>query len=338
MRREHVVLVLAFVLALAFPVLAEGDSSGASGARSAWLAWEKVTVAAAGADEPAAEPAPAAEGPPLPFHSIEGVSGAPITPMAYLCNAGPEGTKIGKPTASYTFLNLGSKKLHMVSVTQTFLRRIELSYAWNCMDLGSLPDDIKKAGLDAGRHHVCLHHFNARLLVLPENSFGLPLPALTVGAHFKYNEGIDTINRKLGGALTALGYDSHYGMDFTLTASKTLPKLAFGRPVILTAGMRNSRAAQIGYLGFGDECSTTVEGSVACLVLDNLAVAYEFRQKVNPYDELDGLIGRETHWHAVSASWVVSNNLTVTGVWGCLGNIANARANCAWGVQVKYEF
>ena len=39
------------------------------------------------------------KGPPLPFHSIEGVSGGPITPMAYLCNPGPEGAKCSMPTA-----------------------------------------------------------------------------------------------------------------------------------------------------------------------------------------------------------------------------------------------
>ena len=175
-------------------------------------------------------------------------------------------------------------------------------------------------------------------MLIPEDSFDLPLPAITVGAHFKYNEGVRNINKSLDNTLDSLGYDTHYGMDFTLTATKMFPKLCFGRPVILTAGIRNSRASHLGLLGFGDSCSMTVEGSVAYLPIDNLCLAYEFRQKNNPYDRLAKLIDREHNWHAFSASWIVNDHLTVTGVYGMFGNVLNARADCSLGVQVKYEF
>lgn len=315
-------------------VLMVGSTAVMAGG-AAPLAWEHV-MAATLADTPEAQPA--GEPPPLPFHSIEGCSGAPITPMAYLCNAGPAGCKVGKPSVGYTYINLGSKHLHAVSVTQTFFGRLELGYAFNCFNLGSLGDDVHKAGLSIGTGSVNLHHFNARLLLLPENSFDLPLPAVTAGVHFKYNDGIEKINRHLGGALKSIGYDKNYGTDFTLTATKMFPTLAFGRPVIASVGLRNSRAAQIGLLGFGDECSTTVEGNLACLVTDNLALAYEFRQKENPYHQIPKLIGREQNWHAFSLSWVANENITLTGFWGVLGNVANARADDAFGVQIKFEF
>ncbi|MBN2581925.1 MAG: hypothetical protein JXL80_02580, partial [Planctomycetes bacterium] len=104
------------------------------------------------------------KGAPLPFHSIEGVSGGAITPMAYLCNAGPDCgcNKCSRPTAAYSFVNLGSKEMHVVSVTQVFFGRIELGYAANFLSLGSLVDDVRGAGLDMGRDSVQLHHFNLR--------------------------------------------------------------------------------------------------------------------------------------------------------------------------------
>ncbi|MBN2583087.1 MAG: DUF3034 family protein, partial [Planctomycetes bacterium] len=280
------------------------------------------------------------KGAPLPFHSIEGVSGGAITPMAYLCNAGPDCgcTKCSRPSAAYSFVNLGSKEMHVVSVTQVFFGCIELGYAANFLNLGSLVDDVNGAGLDMGRDSVQLHHFNLRAQLIKENSHDLPLPAVTAGIHFKLNHGIASIDDNLGKALTGIGLERQNGVDFTLTATKMFPKLAFGRPVIATTGMRFSQAAQIGLLGFGNGWKPTVEGSIATLPTDWLALAYEYRQKTNPYHKIDELIDAEDDWHALSASWVVNDRLTVTAVWGMFGNIANAREDDVLGLQIKYEF
>jgi hypothetical protein len=304
---------------------------------------------AAGADGGTGEPggqaaddaaAPAAA-PPLPFHCIEGYAGGAITPMAYLCNGEKHGgcpDWFGLPSVAYSFVNLGSKELHVVSVTQTFLKRFEFGYAYNNLDAGSLYEDVAKAGLDMGERHVGLHHFNLRALLLPENSFDLPTPAVTAGLHFKYNDAMDDIDENLGGAFTAIGYDDDCGVDYTLTATKMFPELAFGRPVIVTAGLRLSRASQLGLLGFANRCRASFECSVACLPLDQLCLAYELRTKSNPYDEIAGLVEDEDSWHAFSASWIVDEHLTLTGVLGVFGNVANASEDCVMGLQVKYEF
>ena len=265
--------------------------------------------------------------------------GVLITPTAYLVNPGPEGTKVGLPTASFTGVFLGQKSLQTFAITQTFLRRIEVGYAISRFDLGTLGDAVRKALPGVGiRDDVYLHNFNLRAMLIEENSFGLPMPAVTAGVHFKLNSGISSINDELGGALDGLGYERSNGTDFTLTASKTIPNAILGRPVILSAGMRNSQASQIGYLGFADECATTVEGNVICLVTDWLAVAYEFRQKTNPYDRLGELIGDEDNWHTVAFGIVVNEHLTISGGWGHFGRVFNSDENCGWGLQIKYEF
>ena len=282
--------------------------------------------------------APAAKGPPLPFHCIEGYSGAPITPMAYMANAGADGAIASLPSPSVTFLNMGSKRMYVFAVTQVFFNRIEFGYAYQYLDVGSLYDDIRKAGLDMGRDHVQLHHFNLRAQLLPEDSFDLPLPAVTAGIHFKYNDGIEQIDDSLGGAFRSLGYERNWGVDYTLTASKMFPTLAFGRPVIVTGGLRLSNAAQIGLFGFGNEYNATFEGSVAYMPIDQVVLAYEFRGKNNPYHRLAKLVDTEHNWHAFSASFLVTDRLTLTGVYGMLGNIGNARADCSLAIQLKYEF
>jgi hypothetical protein len=293
--------------------------------------------ASSAAKSSAKEPAPAAEPPPLPFHTIEGYGGGAITPMAYLVNPGPENSPFGLPAAAFSYVNLGHKNLEAFTVTETLFRRIELGYGLDRLGLGTLPDDIEDAtGVDIERDDVLLHNFNLRGLLVEENTAQLPLPALTAGVHFKVNDGIGSIDDKLNGALENINYEKSNGVDFTLTASKTIPNV-FTRPLILTGGLRNSSAAQLGFLGFGDKRSTTFEGNVAYLPTDWLLVAYEFRQKSNPYDKIPGLVGDEDNWHAVDVSWIVNKHATIVAGWGAFGNLANHEENGAWWLQFKYE-
>ena len=128
------------------------------------------------------------------------------------------------------------------------------------------------------------------------------------------------------------------GVDYTLTASKMFPKLAFGRPVILTAGGRLSKAAQIGLFGFGDRYRATFEGSVVCLPTDWLTLGYELRTKSDPYGQIPGLVGEEDAWQAFSASWMVNSHLTVSALYGLMGTVGNAREDNTLGIQIRWEF
>ncbi|MCX5684397.1 MAG: DUF3034 family protein, partial [Planctomycetota bacterium] len=79
-------------------------------------------------------------------------------------------------------------------------------------------------------------------------------------------------------------------------------------------------------------------GSVVYLITDWLGVAYEYRQKKNPYDTLGRLVGKEGAWQAVDVAFIISPNLTFAVGWLCAGNVANGRADNGWGFQLKYEF
>jgi hypothetical protein len=235
---------------------------------------------------------------------------------------------------------MGSKNLQAFTFTETIFGRIELGYGLDRLGLGTLPRDIKDAtGVDIKRDDVWLHNFNIRGLLVEENSFGLPLPAITAGVHFKVNDGIEEVNNRLGGALSSIGYEKTNGVDYTLTACKTLLyDWTLKRPLILTAGVRNSSAAQLGFLGFGEQRNWTFEGSAAYMPTDWLLVAYEFRGKEDPYDRIHGLVGGEDNWHAIDVSWLINKHATLVAGWGAFGNLANTRENGAWWLQLKYEF
>jgi len=347
-------MIVALLAGLATPLQA-GQTASPGDDNKTWLA----ALADGAAKEPAATtpamaetqaspgkdantpPAGQCKGVPLPFHCIEGYSGGAITPMAYLCNycnCGCGGKHMTWPSVSYSYMNISTKHLHTFAVTQTFWNRIELGYAMNQLWLGSLYDDIRKMGLNPVREDVIMHNFNVRGKLLEENSFGLPLPAVAAGVHFKYNYGLEDINRRVHNAFDMIGYDKNYGVDYTLTATKMFPTLAFGRPVILTGGLRFSKASQLGLMGFGDTYRPSFEGSVVCLPTDWLVLGYEFRQKRNPYGKIPGLIGDEDNWHALSVSLIANKHLTISALAGLCGNVANANADTTWGLQVKYEF
>lgn len=286
-----------------------------------------------------------AKPPPLPLHNIEGVGGGLITPMAYLVNPGPEGTIVALPSASFSYLNTNhTKQLEIFSVTQTFLRRIELGYSVSRFYLGNWVPAMEKAvpGSDIRRHDVYLHNFNIRLMIIDETQFREKypwMPSLTAGVHFKVNNGINSVNRQALGAPASLGYKRDNGEDYTLTLSKMLPPEVFGRPVILSVGMRNSKASNIGYTGFTDKDQTSVETNVAVLLTKHLAVGYEFRYKTNPLNgTVHNTVGNEGPWHSILVAWLITDRLSLAGAYGYLGEVGNSDVEAAWGLQLKYEF
>ena len=281
--------------------------------------------------------------PPLPVHTVEGIGGGAITLIAYLVNPEPrfENAFFGKPAITLTSVNMGHKNLTAFSVTETLGGRIEFGYAADRLGLGRLPSDIRDAtGLDCGRNDVWLHNFNLRLLAVKENTClgGLAMPAVTAGVHFKVNDGIRRIDQCLAGALSGIGYERENGVDFTLTATKTIPPEVLGRPLIVTAGLRATQAAQLGLLGFGDEYRANFEGNVAYLPFDWLVLAYEFRQKPDPYGQIPGLIGDEDHWHALDAIFILSEHTAFTAGYGNFGTVANTEQDGVWWLQLKYEW
>jgi len=311
---------------------------------------DDAATQAANAAAPAAVPAPE-KGPPLPFITIEGAGGGAFTPMAYLVNPAGECETWGKPSVAMDYIGLGRKNLSSLLVTENLLGRIEFGFAADRLGLGTLPTDINNTFHNPNlidNSDVWLYNFNARILAIKENANDNNyIPAVTFGANYKYNGDIAEINNKLGGALTAIGYASDNGVDLTLTATKTLPHGFFCKPLIVTAGLRESEAADLGFLGFSNHYTASFEGSIAALPFDKWLVAYEFRQHASPYGNIGPggtivtpttLIGVENNWNGFDLAYIISNHATLVGGLGLFGNLANEKADNAWWLQLKYEF
>ena len=303
--------------------------AGKSGAAVAESAVEKKSAQSGGNSEQAK---PAEKGAPLPLLTLDGVGGVVITPIAYLVNPGAEGTQIGKPSFGATYVNARQKNVESFGVTETLFTRLEFGYNASRFGTGSLQTDVLKyAGADIERNDVWLHTFNARFNAIRENDFGTNyLPAITLGVHGKINDGIEEINDNLGGLLDSIGYSRSYGVEFTITASKAF--VIEGHPVIFSITGRASDASNLGYTGYSGKYEFSAEGNVVFGITDWLFAAFEYRQKINQFDEVYAggkeLIGNENDWWTVGLAAVVSP----------LGTVLNTRENTAWAASIKYEF
>lgn len=281
-------------------------------------------------------------GPPLPTHNVEGNSGVFITSTAYLASPPEKGEVFGLPSFSTSFAAIGEKDFESFAVTENIWGKVELGYAMERIGLGDWPADVKTA---SGLHvvnHVFVHNFNTRFMVIDEGDFEYDwVPAVTLGAHFKWNDGMSSLNRQLNRLCGQLGADHSFGTEFTAVATKTITDW-LPRPLIVSAGLRNGDAIHTGLIGFAGERRTTFEGSVIYFLTDQLLLAGEYRQKSDLLEQCSmggkHLIKAENDWFDICLGYVVNDHLTIAGGYANFGNVFNHREENVWAIQVKYEF
>jgi hypothetical protein len=277
--------------------------------------------------------------PPLPLHSIEGMGGILITGSAYLVNPAEDGGVFGLPSFGPTYINMGhGRHLQAYTATETLWGRLELGYGYNRLDIGDLGSDIMAATtIDIREDTVEMHNFNARVNLAKEGDFGQSwMPAVTLGVHYKWNATVDDIDRRLLGTLDSIGIEDDDGIDVTLYASKMLSFSS--RPLMVNLGLRSTEAAQIGLLGFTDDRKVVVEGNLGLLILDNLVVGGEYRQKPDEYTPIPGLVEEEDDWWSAFITYVANDHLTASFAYAHLGDVLNHKANGTYGFKFKFEF
>jgi len=281
-------------------------------------------------------------GPPLPTHQVEGNSGVFITPVAYLANPAEPNRVFGLPSVSGTYAHLAEKNFQSFVVTENLWGRVELGYALERIGLGDWPGEVFAATGLRVQDQAFLHNFNARVMAIKEGSLGYAwMPAITLGAHLKWQQDLDALDEQLAGTCTALGADHDTGIEFTAVATKMIQGV-LPKPLIVSAGLRNGDAIQTGLLGFAGTRRTTVEGSLIYFLTDKLLIATEYRQKpdlmqpctVNGRD----LVKPESDWWDIALAYIVNDHITVAGGYANFGNILNNREDNVWAIQVKYEF
>lgn len=281
------------------------------------------------------------KGPPLPLHTIDGTSGHFSVPSAYVTNPAPEGQVFGYPSVGATNVNLGhGKALAAVTVTETLWDRVELGYGFDNFNVGDTYEAIGDAtGTRPDGHYIQLHNFTAKVMAIKEGGFDLSwMPAITLGATYKYNDSWSDLNSDLTppGLAAICGVEDDDGVDVTLFASKMLTFIP--RPVILTLGLRSTEAAHIGLLGFTGDRKINFEGAIVYMPVDRAFLAGEYKQKQCSYNEVPSLVGSEDDWWVLAAGYILSPHSTIALGYGHFGKLLNTEANSSLGLAFKYEF
>ena len=292
----------------------------------------------------AAETKTAGKGDPLPLHQIEGNGGIFATLSAYIVNPPRDGEAVGRPSVGFAYVNLGAdKNLEAFTLTESPLKRLELSYGWDRLGLGNLPLALRNAGLvHYNQDEVQLHNFNARFQILKEGEFDQKwIPAVTAGVHYKYNDGISEVRSEVkrdAGAdlLGNAGLSRKQGVDYTLYASKLFTQLP--RPVLLELGGRATKGVWEGLGGFTDSYRVVFEGNLVVFVTGNFALAAEYKEQPRNYQAIGSLVQKEGDWWTIDAAYVVNKHLTLAAGYGHFGNVLNDQANGVWGITTKWEF
>jgi hypothetical protein len=296
-------------------------------------------------NQPAAQ-APAEKPAPLPLHQIEGNGGIFSTLSAYIVNPPRDGEPVGRPSVGFAYVSLGSdKNLEALTITESPFKRLELGYGWDHLSLGDLPLALRNVGPTFANYHadeVELHNFNARFQILSEGEFDQKwIPALTLGAHYKYNDGITEVRNEVtqgAGAdlLGQHGLSREQGVDYTLYASKMFTQLP--RPVLLELGGRATEGVWEGLGGFTSGYNFVFEGNVVVFVTGKFALAAEYKEQPRDYQAIGNLVKVEGDWVTLDAAYVVNSHLTLAAGYGLFGNVLNHEANGVWGLTTKWEF
>ncbi|MGY4531359.1 hypothetical protein ACVW0Y_000462 [Pseudomonas sp. TE3786] len=237
--------------------------------------------------------------------SIDGAAGGGITPWAVLAGYGEQSEWGG--TAFVTRVETGDYRLDVAGGAVSFGNRIELSYARQRFDLGTLARDL-----------------NLPETTLSQDIFGLKLrlfgdliydqlPQVSLGIEHKRQK--DFLIPSLVGAQRDEDTEGY------ITASRLFLGGAFGYNLLVNGGLRYSRANELGLLGFGgdrrDERSVLKEGSLAVLFNPRWAMGVEYREKP---DNLN--FAGESDWADVFIGYFPNKHLSVVLAYARLGEIA----------------
>ena len=237
--------------------------------------------------------------------SIEGGAGGGIIPWAVLAGYGEQGEWGGNAFA--THVDLPDYTLDVVGAAASYGNRVELSYAHQRFDLGSL--DSK---LNLPEDNLTQDIFGVKVRLFGDLIYD-QLPQVSAGLEYKHQN--DFLIPSLVGAKRDSDVEGY------VTASRLFMGAAFGYNVVVNAGLRYSRANETGLMGFGgdrrDTRSVLKEGGAAILFNPHWALGMDYREKP---DNLS--FAGESDWADLFVGYFPNKHLSVVLAYAKLGEIA----------------
>ncbi|WP_018414617.1 DUF3034 family protein [Teredinibacter turnerae] len=243
---------------------------------------------------------------------VEGAGGGGIVPWAQLAGYATENSWSASGFCSRA--DVTDYQLDVCGLQANFFDRVEVSYARQTFEVPALKTDISQDII------------SAKIRLYGDIVYSR-WPQVSLGVQHK---------KLLDSAVAyALGADEESGTDFYLAASKLHLAALLGRNVFWNVSVRNTRANQLGLLGFGrrDHTLSTadtfqLEASTALFLSPNWALGYEYRQKP------DNLGLGEQAWQDAFIAWFPNKRVNITAAYLDLGSIAGAPEQTGWYVSL----
>jgi hypothetical protein len=222
----------------------------------------------------------------VPFNNLQGAGGAAFNPLAYPAGQNKDkesDSPLSKPQFGAWYVSLGDVDVDWtaIGVAETLFNRLELSYGYELV--APTGENIRKS--NAG----------AKLNLIPENWGGKNyVPAVSAGTIWK------TTDEVAGGS-----DDSAF--DYYLVATKLITQLP--RPVLVSAGVLNTKEQVTGVFGYNDDSDTTFFANVDVLPTSFLALGGEFKQGAE-YDTF-----KNANYYDLHAAWFANANLTLIAAY-----------------------
>ena len=199
----------------------------------------------------------------------------------------------------YGYINLQDFSLSAPGVAVGLFDRVELSYAyWDFKATGGALDGVK----------IKQDIFGVKVKVLGDAVYDQNtwVPQVAVGVQFKHNKGISGVEGLGVFNPTDLGAKKNTGTDFYVTATK----IYLAQSLLVSGGVRFTKANQFGLLGFGgdlkDKYRAEFEGSIAYLIDPRFGVGAEYRTKPHNLGVDD-----ERDWWDVFMVWIPNKNASL---------------------------
>ena len=240
--------------------------------------------------------------------SVEGAAGGGLASWAVIAGNETRDGIGGK--ASATLVALPDFDLTSFGAAIGVNDRLELSYTHHRFDTRAAG-----AALGLGRGFTFGQDiYGAKLRVIGDAVWEQDrwLPQIAIGVQHK--------RATRGAIIRAVGGRHDRGTDFYVAATKVV----LSRSLVLNATVRATKANQFGLLGFGgdrhDHYRPQIEGSAGVMLSPRLVVGAEVRSKPNNLG-----FAREQKAVDAFAAWAISRNVSLTGAYVDLGDIATVR-------------
>ncbi|MFQ6333840.1 DUF3034 family protein [Methylophilus sp. 3sh_L] len=252
---------------------------------------------------------------------IEGAAGGGLMPWAVISGYGTD-KQIGGSLFYTHAQTKGDFKLNTTGIAIGAFNRIELSASQARFGLGNtVPGE-----------EIRLNTYGIKLRLVGDAVYDQDswLPQISAGAQYKYNEDYHFVPK-------ALGAKDRSGIDYYLAASKLFLGAINGYNLLLNANLHASKANQFGILGFGgdrhDSYRILPAVSAAVMLSDNWLVGAEYRDKPNNLS-----VYKEDSAHDIFMTWFPHRNVSLTGAYIDLGNIANKDNQTGWYLSGQLNY